>query len=305
MPPCHHLTENRFLPLLALWAGDVEDKTPPGQSLNWHGDGLVPLAVFRSSWSDPNALFLALKAGAASAPHGHMDAGSFILDADGVRWGRDLGPQEYHSLESKGIKIWDNSQAGGRWQVFRLNNFSHSTLTINGQLHQVSGRSTVIRYSGDSTTPHAVVDLTPVFSGQAGRVVRGFKILPDRRVLVQDELSGLKPDDLVRWAFVSGAAITVHDHSATLREDGKEMQVALVTPQDGKFEVIPAESSPRDDFNAPNPGISILIANLRVPASGRLVIQVLLQPGAVLIADEHPVFTPCEEWSSPLPAKTP
>ena len=55
-------------------------------TLNWLGQGQNPLAVFRSSWTDPNAVFLAIKAGTPSASHAHLDIGSFLLDADGVRW---------------------------------------------------------------------------------------------------------------------------------------------------------------------------------------------------------------------------
>jgi len=295
---------DRFLPLLAIWAGDLENWTTPTRPVNWFREGINPLVVFRSSWSDPDGLFLALKGGSASASHGHMDAGSFVFDAEGVRWAKDLGMQDYETLESKGVELWNGSQDGGRWTVFRLNNFSHNTLTINGQLHQVKGRAEIIRYSGDSSAPHAVVDLTPVFAGQADKVVRGFKMLPHGQVLIQDELSGLKPNDLVRWAFVTGADVAIDGHHATLTQKGKALQIALAVPADGKFEVI-SGNPPDDGFNAPNPGISILTANLRAPASGKLVIQVLLQPGEVALADPALALTPCESWSAPLPTKTP
>ncbi|UCE99802.1 MAG: heparinase, partial [Planctomycetota bacterium] len=54
-------------------------------------DGSVPVAVFRSSWGDPNALFLAVKGGYNQVNHGHLDLGNFEIDALGVRWVRDLG----------------------------------------------------------------------------------------------------------------------------------------------------------------------------------------------------------------------
>lgn len=63
-------------PLLAIWASDLENQTSPKRPLALFKEGIVPLVVFRSSWSDPAALFLALKGGSASVDHGHMDAGS-------------------------------------------------------------------------------------------------------------------------------------------------------------------------------------------------------------------------------------
>ncbi len=228
-----------------------------------------------------------------------------ILEADDVRWALDLDKQDYYSLESKGVKLWDSAQ-GGRslGDLSGHNNFSHNTLTINGQLHRVKGRAEIIRFSGDSTTPHAVVDLSPVFAGQADKVVRGFKMLPNRQVLIQDEISGLKPGDLVRWAFVTRAEVSVKDRQATLQQKGKALQIALAAPADGKFEVIPA-NPPDDGFNAPNPGVSILTANLHAPASGKIVIQVLIQPGEKPMSSNAAEFMPCENWSASLPPKAP
>ena len=51
-----------------------------------------------------------------------MDAGSFIYERKGIRWAIDLGMQNYLSLESRGINLWDQSQEGQRWGVFRLGN---------------------------------------------------------------------------------------------------------------------------------------------------------------------------------------
>lgn len=290
----------RFHPFLALWAEDLDQETSFDRPLAWHGRGRNPVAAFHSSWHDPDALYLAFKGGSAIVPHGHMDAGTFILEADGIRWAVDLGLQEYESLESKGYNLWDTSPQGARWKVFRYNNFNHNTLTIDGQLHQVEGHASIIRFSQNSDAPHAVVDLTAVFSGQADKVVRGFKILPQRRVLIQDELDGLKPGTNVRWTFVTGAEVTISGQCATLRQNGRQLQLVLASPADGAFAVLPGHSG--NDYDAPNPGISILIAQAQAPESGRLVIQVFIQPDEVSVANSEQEIIPCENWSAPLPS---
>ena len=291
---------SRFLPLLAVWASELEDHTPPNRPLAWHGEGINPLVVFRSSWSDDDALFVALKGGSASVTHGHMDAGSFVLEADGVRWAVDLGAQDYESLESRNINLWNDAQDGERWKVFRLNNFSHNTLTISGQLHQARGRAGITRFSDGAGAPHAVVELTEIFSERAAKVVRGFKILPDRKVLIQDELEGVTPNDLVQWTFVTRAEVGVDGRHAVLRQGNKTLRIFLAAPEDGAFEVIPCDP-PDDGFNAPNPGVSLLRAQLPAPESGRLLIQVLIQPGEKPLSDQTFASTPCENWSDPLP----
>jgi Tol biopolymer transport system component/imidazolonepropionase-like amidohydrolase len=284
----------RFLSLALAWWPDAPPKAP-ALPRYWVGRGANPVAVFRSSWTDERALYLGLKGGSPDVNHGHMDAGSFVLERDGVRWARDLGLQEYESLESKGVDLWNRGQDSQRWQVFRLNNLSHNTLTIDGQLHRVSGFAPISAFSDRAGAAFAVVDLSPVFAGQAEHVVRGFKLIGDRAVLVQDELRGLEPGAKVRWAMVTGADVSLDaaDGSrATLREDGRELE-ARVLSEGARFAVIPAEP-PADAFNAANPGRRILTATAVAAGGGTLRIAVLLggAPGS-----GPPELEAIEKWS--------
>lgn len=97
---------NRLLPALLIWsAGIPMDAIREPKSLLWTGQGKNPVALLRSSWSDLAGIFVGLKAGTPSASHGHMDVGSFVLEAHGIRWAMDFGMQDYNSLESKGVKL--------------------------------------------------------------------------------------------------------------------------------------------------------------------------------------------------------
>ncbi|MDR2674349.1 MAG: heparinase II/III-family protein [Opitutaceae bacterium] len=297
---------NRFLPLIALWWPEkgmaVSASTAPALPLAWKGEGINPVAVFRSSWTDPNALYLASKAGAANTSHGHMDAGSFILEADGVRWAIDLGMQSYETLESKGIKLWGRAQDSQRWSVFRLNNFSHNTLTIDGRLHRVNGRAEFTRFvhaggafaNGTGDAPNvATIDLTRVLDAQGARVVREFSFAGDDRcVYITDMVGGAKPGAEVRWAMVTKAAVEISKNgaAATLRQNGKTLLATLPlvgkthpgnkVPIQYSFDVIPAEARPKNDYDAPNPNTRILIVRAKTPDDGKLIIAVKLQAKA-------------------------
>ena len=87
-----------------------------------------PVAFHRSAW-DRDATFVAFKAGSASLNHAHMDVGTFVMDALGVRWADDLGSQDYNSLESKGVDLWNRAPTSDRWKVFRIGASSHNILT--------------------------------------------------------------------------------------------------------------------------------------------------------------------------------
>lgn len=114
---------NCLLPLALLWINGSESELQEVDimlPLNWQSESSTPVAVHRSSWTDPNATFVGLKAGSPSAPHGQMDIGSFVLDADGVRWAIDLGAEGYHGIESRGMNLW--SARGWKTTIGRCRN---------------------------------------------------------------------------------------------------------------------------------------------------------------------------------------
>ena len=265
---------DRFAPLLALWAtGLPKDIPPPALPLAWHGNGPNPVGVFRSSWTDSNALFLAFKGGSPGVNHAHMDAGSFVLDADGVRWACDLGSQEYLSVESKGWGLWDGSQGGDRWRVYRLNNFSHNTLTLGGQLQRVAGDARITAF----TPAMATVDLSSLYAGQAGSVLRHFRLGDNRAVRIQDEISTAKPGLTVNWQMVTHAKISLQDTGALLHQQGKTLAARIISPAGAHFEITSAQP-PEDGVNQPNPGARILMLKTVVPAAGNLAVEIELLP---------------------------
>jgi len=255
------------------WSKKKTNSGPPALPLAWKGDGQQPVAIFRSSWTDPDALYLACKGGRASLSHAHMDAGSFVLEAKGVRWAIDLGHQGYHELESKGISLWDKAQNGRRWDVFRLNNRSHNTLTIDDQLHRVDGAAKLIHFEKSC----AKFDLSPVFGGQAETVTRRFDFL-EHEVTITDHLQGLEPGANVRWTMATRAKIKVRGGQAILRQDGESLRVSMTQPPDGRLRVIPADP-PDDGFNAPNPDTYLLIVDAIAPDSGEVDIKMHFIPG--------------------------
>ena len=262
--------------LLALWMGGLPREIPPPTlPLAWHGDGPNPVGVFRSSWTDSNAVFLAFKGGSANVNHAHMDAGSFVLEADGVRWASDLGMQHYNSIESKGWALFNRTQNSDRWRVYRLNNFSHNTLTLGGKLHTVSGDARITAFTNNSAT----VNLSAIFAGQADRVIRQFSLDANRNVTLRDSITGAKPGLSVRWQMLTHAQINPGQQRAILTQNGKSLTAEIISPLGAHFEMASAQP-PDDGVNQTNVNSRILVSTLEVPASGCLDIEVRLQPGS-------------------------
>lgn len=267
----------RFAPFAALWWPQPGTAAAtPTLPLRWNGQGSNPIAIARGSWTDANSFYLALKGGAAELNHAHMDAGSFVYEANGVRWAIDPGMQDYESLESKGIDLWNKTQNSQRWTVFRLSNFSHNTLTLGNQLHRVDGRAAVHGFGGGNS---ANVDLTPVFAGQASRVQRSFQLQAGGGVLIADSLAGLKPKTEIRWQMVTRAKVSLDGKTATLQQEGRRLTVSLRAPANAVWQVRPADPPPHA-YDVHNPGVQILSVTVPAPADGALDLQIELLPVA-------------------------
>jgi hypothetical protein len=288
----------RFTAFVPLWwspSGSEAVLAEPQMPTVWHGDGPNPVAVFRECWTDPHATYFAIKGGSAAVNHAHMDAGSFIYEADGVRWAIDLGAQDYESLEHLGLRIWNRSQSSDRWRVLRLGPHSHNTLTIDGQLHRVDGHARFVRWMPTDPEPHAIIDLSPVFAGQAAQVLRGVRRLSDRRMLLQDELTGLTPGAQVRWRFTTRAAITLGPSPTVARlvQDDRTLHLAVDATPAAEWTVAPVDALAAE-FDTPNPGVSQIVGTATAGTDGRARFVVVLAPGAA--SPSLPSTTALADW---------
>jgi hypothetical protein len=73
------------------------------------------------------------------------------------------------------------------------------------------------------------------------------------------------------------AEVVPNGREAILRQDGKTLEARLSGPPGAQFSALAAEP-PADGFNDPNPGVTLLVVEAAAPDSGRLEIQVALQP---------------------------
>jgi len=276
--------------LLLFWFQETDANVKCNIPLDWASEGHVPIVVMRSSWEDPNAGFLATKGGPAVQNHGHMDSGSFVYEADGVRWAVDLGSQNYYSIEKLGMSLWNSSQNSDRWKIFRLSSASHNLVTIDGQLHVAKGYGKIVKFDTDPQLPFAVIDLDEVYAGQAQSVTRACALLPSRTAAIQDRLTGVKPGAKVRWAMVTGAKPgTAAGSDLPLVSGNKSLTVRAVTPASVTWKVTDL-TNPPNAWDTPNPGKSLISFEVAAPADGTLSFCVLLVPGSAKAEKSVPDF---------------
>lgn len=267
----------RYFPLVLIWARHGFEKKHPSE-LNWLGQGQNPIAVLRSSWTDPKGVYVAIKAGTPSASHGHMDIGSFVMDADGTRWSLDLGMQDYNGLEQRGIALWDARQGAERWKIFRYHNRGHSTLLVNDEEQVVASKAPVSEFSAHPNQAHAVVDMTETYRGQLASAKRRFTLQPDHRVVIEDEITGGTDAATVRWGMVTPATLQKNGIGAGWLVNGeKRLKLEVLSPARMVLESWPA-SEPVRSFDAPNPGVSVVGFKAPVKPGEKVTFKVALVP---------------------------
>ncbi len=285
---------NRLLPFLLIWARSMEEVGAPAAT-HFKALGRTPVAVHRSGWNS-DATFVAVKGGSPGSNHAHMDIGSFVMDADGVRWASDLGAQSYHSLESKGIKLWDRGQGGQRWTIFRLNSDAHNTLVVDGKMQIVKGVAPIEDYTSKGPMPHTIVGLGRVYTGQLAAARRGVGLRSDRSVLVQDEIQALDREaaTTVRWGMVTRAKVeSVRGGLAVLTRGGKRLTLVVLSPLGAKLQIYNTEK-PRASHDHPNRGTCMIGFEVEVAGSAKQRLAVLLTPGSVRV--NGPELTPLADW---------
>ncbi len=284
---------DRMLTFLLIWGQPVDQLETP-KMLSWQGNGRTPIAILRNGW-DANDAFFAIKGGSPGSNHAHMDIGSFVLDMEGVRWAHELGAQNYHNLESKGIDLWNRSQDSERWTVFRLNNYSHSTLTVDEQLQRVKGRAPITDFSSTADASFAIVDMTPVYEGQLRTAKRGGR-LSGKTVLLQDELETLDRATSVCWGMMTQAAVEIsadHPNMAVLKKDGKELTLKVLTPSDAVLSLYDAETPPQP-YDEKNPDTRMLRFTTQIPASTQQTLTVMMYTGSA--PENSPELSPLKKW---------
>lgn len=273
------LTKDRYLPMLLIWGKDLsfKDVTTPVERM-YTGQGKSALAIMRTSWESDNAIYLGVKGGTPKESHGHMDIGSFVMESDGIRWAMDFGAQDYHSLESKGIDLWNMTQESPRWDVFRYNNMAHNTLTVNGKKQIIAGHAPVENITEKDEQMSVSMDLTSLYQTEVSSLKRGAGIINNEYVLIRDEIRTNDKTASIRWNLLTAATPQIiDDHTIVLVMDGKKLTIQAEGTVAIKSRTWSTESP--HEYDASNKGTIFVGFEFEVPANTRQCVDVCLIPG--------------------------
>ncbi|MEP3446300.1 MAG: heparinase II/III family protein [Flavobacteriaceae bacterium] len=237
-------TLNKQSAMGLVWMAQYEPKEAIVAPLSWKGDGKNPVVFFTGGDDDSNKYYFGGKGGKGTQGHGNMDAGSFIFELYGERWSVDLGKfRHYGTIERTGFDLWKSCQECDRWKLINKNNFGHSTITINNQLHVNDGKTLITDFkSGDR--PEATLNMSPTLEGQVKSARRRFIKDGPISLLIEDDIELLESTEMVTWQFMTQADVELVKGGAILRQNGKSIRLEILSHPDFTPSVVSLDPPP-------------------------------------------------------------
>jgi len=283
-----NIHQNRHTPLELLWwnpqFGDESNKRNQ-QLLQWTADGLMSIGVMRSAWNDSNATFVAIKGGTPNNSHGHMDAGSFVLESNGVRWAVDLGTESYDKMRAAKLDLWNYTQNSSRWTTFRVGPDGHNIPRFNKGYQLISGNGKVKQLPIVNGSIGNETDLSSLYQNKVNKVTRTILLHQDKSVDIQDEW--ITKDSSVDYSFqwLTRATITKTKEGLLLQQNGKYLYLNVKEPRFNNISIAienVSTSSFIQDSN--NPGLSRIVFKTTTSpnSNGKILILATTQKNKII-----------------------
>ena len=198
---------------------DAAPPEPSDISKHYRDIGVI---ITRSSWTDPDALVLALKAGHNAEPHNHNDVGQFLVHGLGETTIRDTGigiyDRAYFSPER-----YDNPVCGAE---------GHNLIFVNGKGQQAGKeyRGEIVEHRQAGNWERVVIDMAHAYpSDVLSEARRTLYFLKTAGWILKDEVTCDEGAEVESRLHVAG--------KVTLVEDG-----AIVSGESGSLLIACAES---------------------------------------------------------------
>lgn len=279
--------EIRLMPMVIACANDIENLdsgSAEAENVNMYsGGGEVPVVLFRTDWTNSTTdRYLGIKGGQANSNHGHQDAGSFVYDALGCRWSEDVQREAYarveNALSAAGGNFWNMGQKSLRWQVWRLNNRAHSTLTINDSDHIVSKPATVMEAKYSPAEICAKLDMTGPLSDQVESAYRTFRIVDEDLYIIDEITAGMK-DAAVEWRLMTPATVSVTADGETLTQKGRTMYLKATSSQSfSPVTYTTWEARGTNSWDTPCTGYTVAGFKANIPIGHTVTFTTVLSP---------------------------
>jgi len=208
--------------------------------------------------NNDNALYVGMHGGDNNSSHGHLDAGSFFIQAQGETWAQgNLGlespyPSDYFTATAPAYSSAPTNIAAtrGRFYYYRVRTEGKNCLVFNPDARpeqNPTGVATVTTKANDATGGFYIADLANCYSRDVSAYKRGIKLNRSNGIIsVQDEFTP-KSNSSVYWLMHSpatdGLQISSGGKIATMTKNGKTYYALISSPANAVFEKVDRSTS--------------------------------------------------------------
>jgi len=215
----------------------------------------------RSSWTDQDALYIAMRAGDQRAAHSSLDAGGFVLDWSGKRFVHMYGRRVAGQASVYGWPKYHTKTDAGHYSYYHCRAEANNTIIANPVQDKADMNYTyfaeLLEGKSSANTAYGIINMTDT-NADFEDAKRGLMMTDNREVIIiQDEIKAKKPSEFY-WFANTKADITVAEDgkSVLLDMSGDKMLVRITQgPADAKLGVMMSQPLP----TSPNPSIQPML----------------------------------------------
>ena len=209
---------------------DIKD-TPPKL---YYARGNCSVATVKT-FNEPK-IFLGVKVGKGNNGHGHLDAGSFVLDIGKYRWVEDIVILPYYEMERRKVAIWNKKPTSPRWKLIRYINQFHSTLSVNDKNHAINELAQIIGVWDSDKKRGVKIDMTKVLGGDVELATRSFKVINEQYLEITDVVKATPNKAVsIKFPLPTKAKVEVVSEKEIHLKFGKEI---LIVKAEGNVKVV-------------------------------------------------------------------
>jgi hypothetical protein len=240
---------NGWLDLLYYSPQLVSQGSAASYPLFGHLEGIEYMYIHENFNSD-QALYAGIHGGANDASHGHLDAGTFFIQALGETYAQgNLGaenpyPGDFFSNATPTYAASPTNSLGtiGRFSYYRVRTESKNCLVFNPDARpeqNPSGRATISKQGHDASGGYFVLDLSSCYSRDVSSYKRGMKMNRNTGIItIQDEFTPTR-SSTVYWIMHSpatdGLQISSDGKTAAMNRNGKLYYAVIKSPSNATF----------------------------------------------------------------------
>lgn len=275
---------------------ETEEETELALDYYWRD---IETVTLRNSWDDSQANYIGMHGGKNSATHAQLDTGTIVLDAKGKRFISDLGSEDYNLNGAGGT---------GGYLLYRKNTQGHNLLCFNpttdGYGQGLNSGSYITDFQSNRVDAFAVTDLSDVWSNYVTEYKRGIRLTNEKTAFIlQDEFKLKENVEEMYWFIHTKGDISLGEDkkSASITIDNVELEVKLLTDNDGEFEImdaLPLENSPSAKISGQNQNILYkkLAFRFHKIKDGAFAVAFVPKYTGMPSTYEIPQYQPLGEW---------